>query len=145
MAKDDVVLKTLYRDNEVDGFRMGAMFDLRVRMAFEILQRGDLTAFTNGVSRSSTAEERGREIAAAVLATTSELVKLAEVEGLVTPFPESGISTTLKRQVKRVTAFQVEQQVEGQRAQGEMGGRIATPSGVVSPILPPSGGSGQPN
>lgn len=144
MAKDEAVLKTLYRDNEIDGFRMGALFDLRVRMAFEVMQRGDLSAFTNGVSRSGTAEDRGREIAGAVLAATSELIRLAEEGGLVAPLPEVGLSTGMKRHAKRVVAWQVEQTVEGQRAQAEMGGRIATPPGVqAAPILPPAGNGQQ--
>ena len=135
---------TLYRDNEVDGFRMGALFDLRVRFAFEMLTHGDLSSLMWGLAelpgapQMEVAKARGRMAAAACLAAMTELVDQAEKAGLVQPFPEGGdLSTTMKRHAPRLARWQAEQYVAQQREQQAMAGRIATPPGVSSaPILP---------
>ena len=125
---------------------------MRVRMAFEMLQHGDLSSLmwglapTEGTGKSDleVAEERGKMAARAALAASSELIRMAEAGGLVKPLPESGLSTGMRRHAVRTVAWQTAQYVEGQRAQREMGGLIATPAGTPAPILPASGG-GQPN
>ena len=75
---------------------------------------------------------------------SGEVVRDAEARGLVKPLPDVGLSTGMKRHAKRTVAWQLEQQIEGQRAQAQMGGRIATPAGTPAPILP-AGDSGKPN
>lgn len=159
-------VETLYRDNEIDGFRMGALFDLRVRFAFEMLTQGGAAAIMGDagealrsgsagnphmVTGSSAfsgeaeiAEMRGRLAARAALAAVSELVRLAEKQGLVTPFPEGGdVSTTMKRHAPRLARWAGEQHLAQQREQASLAGRIATPQGTPAAILPAGGNSGQ--
>lgn len=130
---------TLYRDNEIDGFRMGALFDLRVRFAFEMLQHGGASALVSSLemkeASEAEAEAMGRLAARAALGATTELVRLAEERGLVTPLPEE-MSTMMRRHVPRLMAFELEKHVVGTRMQQGVAGRIATPAGVPSPILP---------
>lgn len=133
----DEKVKTLYRDNEIDGFRMGALFDLRVRFALEVLTHGDLAALVGEMPAGSTPEQRGEAAARSALAATSEIVRQAEAQGLVQAFPEGGeISTQLKRHATRNARWQAEQFAAGQREQQNMAGRIATPAGVPPAILP---------
>jgi hypothetical protein len=133
--------RVLYPDNEVDGFRMGALFDLRVRMAFEMLQHGDLSAIRWQVT--GTPEEAGQELARACFAAMSELVRIAEAEGLVKPLPDGGeISATLRKHAPRLVRWQAEQQIAAQRLQHEFAGRIATPPGTPAAAILPGNGQG---
>jgi hypothetical protein len=135
-------MESAYPDNEVDGFRMGALFDLRVRIAVEMLQGGDLSALRWQVSGGP--EEAGRELARACLAAATELVRLAEEQRLVKPFPDGGeISTTLKRHAPRIVRWQAEQQIAGHRVQQELAGRIAVPPGTPGVPILPDGGNGK--
>lgn len=100
-------------DNPLDGFRNGALLDLRVRFAMDMLMHSPM------FSTTITAQDA----AVHALSTAIALMDLAQKRGLVEPFPE-GLDEHLVSHVRRQVAYQVEQQAEGRRAQ-EQGDRIA--------------------
>lgn len=145
--KKDDANGTRYRDNEIDGFRMGALFDLRVRMAYDMLVQGDLSSLMWGLAPSEgtgksdeeVAEARGAMAARAALACATELVRLAEAGGLVDPFPPAGtLSRLMRLRGDQLAEWQATQAVANHRKQQDMAGRIAVPPGTQgAPILPP--------
>ena len=110
-----------FPDNEIDGFRMGGNFDLRVRVAVEMLQHGTIPHVVH-----LSAGEMGKFAAEYALSAATHLIDLAVEQGLAKPWDSDEIGKFLKKHAKRVVAWQVEQQLAGQRAQQDMAGRVMT-------------------
>lgn len=119
-----------YPSNELDGFASGAMLDLRVRFAMNLLQHSPMFqgAFAEYGSAGATDEQDAalpKEVATIALDTATELLDLAEKRGLVEQFNDYDTEPTdrMRAQAKRVAAWQVLQQLEAQRfAQNEQTG-----------------------
>lgn len=111
--------RTFYRDNALDGFRYGAAFDYRVRLATEMLTHnaGMVTLLAPG--------SQPEDVALYALDVASELVRLAEERGLVETFTDPKQEAWLRSHVARQVAYQIEQVKEGKRQQEESG-RIHT-------------------
>lgn len=144
-----------YPHNAIGAFDAGAMLDLRVRIALNVLTNSPaaasfVSALTVGIDCSLKPEEANKVATSAAryaarfaLEAASELLGLADERGLIEPIPPAGdeLDQTLADYAKRQGQFGVEQQVEGamygQKKQAELqregGLRIA----VVGPGMAP--------
>lgn len=115
-------LTVKYPHNELEAFGTGAMLDLRVRFAFELLKHSYM------YSRIEPIEPKDAAVHA--LDTATALLELAEQRGLVTAYDDENTepSDRIRAQAKRTSAFQVLQQLEGQKfAQNEATGISRVP------------------
>lgn len=127
-----------YRDNCIDGFRNGAVLDLRVRLGIEVLVHGGLFAALMGALPERAVEADVAALpkvaAAMALEAATELLKLAEERGLVEDFPDGAeIGKGLRDHAKRQAHFQFEGQREAQRVASEQ----LRPA-MVAPLVKPS-------
>lgn len=103
-----------YRDNSIEAFRHGAVLDLRVRFAMDLLTHSPLLTQPMTATQSA---ERALDVA-------SELLALAERRGLVENFKELEHDQHLKGHIRRQVAFQGEMGKQQMRAQREAGGVV---------------------
>lgn len=96
-------------DNAIDSFRSGAILDLRVRLAIEILTHSPLL--------SGLETEPAPEIAAYALDIADALFALAEKRGLLESLDSLAAAERLMKHVKRQVEFQHAIQKETQRVQ----------------------------
>ena len=112
-----------YRDNAVDGFRNGALLDLRVRFAMEMLTHSPI--FEGFDSSRMAAPPDARAHAEFALDIAIELFALAESRGLIDPLPPEGeISKELRAQANRSARFQAVVSIDHQKALREEQGGI---------------------
>ena len=114
-------------DNALDGFRNGAILDLRVRLAMELLVHSPIFhgfALRTAPCGAYGVEIKGtaRESAHYALDVATELFALAQARGLIHPLGE--IDEHLISHIRRQVVYQIETQKEQQR-QAEQSGRIA--------------------
>src|SRR5258708_748434 len=85
---------TKYRDNPLEAFRNGALFDFRVRVAIALLEHGGVfettletqKALGGGYLKYDQAAQLPKLAAGMALDAASELVRLAEERGMVEQF-----------------------------------------------------------
>ena len=110
-----------YPDNSLEGFRNGALLDLRVRYAMDLLKSeavGLIGQIAFDVDEEGDSGSSTRMVAEIALDLADAVLGCAEVRGWVKPL-ESGLSEAVERQAALTGAFGALQQVEGQKyAQG---------------------------
>ena len=101
--------KRLMFDNSLECFRSGAVLDLRVRIAVDLLTHSPLLG----------AEETPAKLAEIALDTATALIDLAEERGLVEALDSPAGQARLKAHIDRQVWFQTEVAKEQRRAQEE--------------------------
>lgn len=132
---------TKYRDNALECFRNGALFDFRVRLGIELLAHGGVFEVareletTAGGATQAVADRVPARAARIALDAASELVRLAEERGLVDPMgdPEH-LPKNLKDHVVRQVVFQTYAQEQGQKRAKAIGSGVGL--GVPFPMRP---------
>jgi len=112
-----------YPSNELDGFASGAITDLRLRIAIDLLK-------APGIFPVAEATEGAAAISVVgfVLDVAGLLIHEAEQRGWIQQFSDEGdLSRHLRLQAKRTARFQVAQQMEAQRAAREQASNLAVP------------------
>ncbi len=116
----DAAPKLRLRDNALDGFRFGALFDWRVRLAAQLLEHSPAIAHVadQSIGAVTSPAYAAKMLALLALDTATALVDLAEERGLIEEFgkPEAqqDLRDHVKRQARYQVAFQIAQQVEAQ-------------------------------
>lgn len=125
-------LKKLYLSNAIDGFSNGARLDLRLRTAVQLLTSPAMGALLEEVNAHANARDDGEHfqsaagIAGIALEIAEALIEQAEAKGYVLPFT-AALGEDLEAHAKRMVAWQMAQQHEGQRVAAEAAGVIARP------------------
>jgi hypothetical protein len=108
----------LYPHNVLEGFGSGALLDLRVRMAFAMLQHSPLFAQTLPVATEAAFDALPKNLAWLALGIADEVLSQGEARGWVKPLPDptdSGIDPVLEAQAHRTAEYQAEQQLHGNK------------------------------
>lgn len=104
-----------YPHNVLEGFGNGALLDLRVRLAMQILTHSPtLNIVHPDRLRDDESLLHAREVANMVLNLANELLSQAEARGWIEPLPDlPEIDGPLKDQAMRTAEYQARQQVHG--------------------------------
>ena len=121
-----------YPHNVLEAFGLGALLDLRVRMAFNFMQHSPAVAEVTKACIVNLPEERAAELPVWVgkfcLAVADEILKQGLESGLVQPLPDASdtsIDDQLRAQAARTATYSVLQQIEGAKAgQREQAGQV---------------------
>ena len=112
-----------YRHNVLEGFGNGCLLDLRVRIAIGLLEKSPL------LGSSACADATPDEVAGYALDVATELLRQADERGLIEDLPEDeGLNSQVRKQAARTALYGTLQQIEGQKALADEGGRVAAPS-----------------
>lgn len=130
-----------YPHNVLEAFGLGALLDLRVRMAFNFMQHSPAVAEVTRAAMLNLPKERIEELpvwtAKFCLAVADEILKQGLEAGLVEPLPDpadTSIGDELRAQAARTATYQVLQQIEGAKAeQREQAGQVipVAPGGKI--------------
>lgn len=114
-----------YRHNVLEGFGNGCLLDLRVRIAIGLLEKSPLM----GEVVFSGELKSPDEVAGYALDVATELLRQADERGLIEDLPEDeGLNSQVRKQAARTALYGTLQQIEGQKALADEGGRVAAPS-----------------
>lgn len=130
----------LYPNNILEGFASGALLDLRVRMAIGFINQSPIfhEAYLAALNDGECSVENLPKVAASIaLDLAEEITSQAAERGWLEPLtgPEdTEIGEALRAQAKRTAAYQVLQQLGGQKfAQEEQGKVVPAAPGVMDP------------
>lgn len=102
-----------YPHNVLEGFGNGALLDLRVRFAMQMLTHSPM--YSNGATTNP------EDIASHALEVSRLLLDRAEEFGYIEPLPDlPEIDGALKDQAKRTAEYQASQQVHGNKVATKM-------------------------
>jgi hypothetical protein len=122
-----------YPSNVLEGFGTGALLDLRVRLAMDLLRTSPM--FTNFLPLSSgeSLEQAPGMLAVLALDVATALLAVSEARGLVEPLPDDdGLNRQLRLQAARTARYSVWQQLAGARVAAEEQPRVGpVPGGRV--------------
>jgi hypothetical protein len=117
----------------LEGFGTGALLDLRVRLAMDLLRTSPM--FTNFLPLSSgeSLEQAPGMLAVLALDVATALLAVSEARGLVEPLPDDdGLNRQLRLQAARTARYSVWQQLAGARVAAEEQPRVGpVPGGRV--------------
>ena len=117
--------KRLYHDNEIDSHSDGGFFDVRFRIARSMLEGGVYSEVQDATAQAQLC-----------LNAAESLVALAEAAGYIRPYPETGISTYLKRAIGRQGEFEEERAKIARKLQRDMQREAAVAGAGV--MMPPN-------
>jgi hypothetical protein len=117
--------EVLYPQNVIEAFGVGAVLDLRVRLAADFLKTSPM------FSRAADSVEP-QQVAEYALDLADELLKRGAERGWVSPMPDdTRVDDQFRAHISRASQMGALQQIEGQRALQEEAGRVAVPGGRV--------------
>jgi hypothetical protein len=120
-----------YPSNVLEGFGTGALLDLRVRLAMDLLRTSPM--FTNFLPLSSgeSLEQAPGMLAVLALDVATALLAVSEARGLVEPLPDDdGLNRQLRLQAARTARYSVWQQLAGARVASEEQPRVGPVGGM---------------
>jgi hypothetical protein len=120
-----------YPSNVLEGFGTGALLDLRVRLAMDLLRTSPM--FTNFLPLSSgeSLEQAPGMLAVLALDVATALLAVSEARGLVEPLPDDdGLNRQLRLQAARTARYSVWQQLAGARVAAEEQPRVGPVGGM---------------
>jgi hypothetical protein len=115
----------------LEGFGTGALLDLRVRLAMDLLRTSPM--FTNFLPLSSgeSLEQAPGMLAVLALDVATALLAVSEARGLVEPLPDDdGLNRQLRLQAARTARYSVWQQLAGARVAAEEQPRVGPVGGM---------------
>lgn len=121
-----------YPSNVLEGFGTGALLDLRVRFAMQLLT-GPLYANVVAEGVELGTGDNARAIAVHALDVSAAFFEVSEERGLVEPLPDDdGLNRQLRLQAARTARYSVWQQLAGARVAAEEQPRVGpAPGGRV--------------
>lgn len=109
-----------YFTNPIDGFSNGALLDIRLRTAIQLLCSPMFSGLTSlGSKHELPMEQIAATHAEFALKVSEHLIELSEQRGYIAPFPD-GLTPDMEAHAKRVVDWQLAQQRHAQKAQGSV-------------------------